>query len=94
MLAKLDTHKFYPKTNRKYSPNLLRRVRRRISKILYGTEIFNGDLVIGINALERSPLSASEIPGIAELGLSTLGKTFKLLDPDEVGSGIYAGYYR
>ena len=61
--------------------------------LLYGTEVFNGDLVIGINSLERSPLSASEIPGIAELGLSTLGKTFKLLGPDEVSSGIYAGSY-
>lgn len=61
--------------------------------LLYGTEIFNGNLVIGINSLERSPLSASEIPGIAELGLSTLGKTFKLLGPDEVSSGIYAGSY-
>ena len=61
--------------------------------MLYGTEVFNGDLVIGINSLERSPLSASEIPGIAELGLSTLGKTFKLLGPDEVSPGIYAGSY-
>ena len=61
--------------------------------LLYGTEVFNGDLVIGINSLERSPLSASEIPGIAELGLSTLGKTFKLLGPDEVSSGIYVGSY-
>jgi len=61
--------------------------------LLYGTEVFNGDLVIGINSLERSPLSASEIPGIAELGLSTLGKTFKLLGPDEISSGMYAGSY-
>jgi len=61
--------------------------------LLYGTEIFNGNLVIGINSLERSPLSASEIPGIAELGLSTLGKTFKLLGPDEISSGMYAGSY-
>mgnify|MGYP003307191026 CR=1 FL=1 len=30
--------------------------------------------MIGFNALERSPLSASEIDGIAELGLSGLGK--------------------
>ena len=32
---------------------------------------------------ERSPLSASEIDGIAELGLSGLGKTFKVLGPDD-----------
>ena len=50
--------------------------------ILYGMKILNGNLVIGLNALERSPLSASEIKGIAELGLSGLGKTFKVLGPD------------
>ncbi|MDC1081538.1 TonB-dependent receptor [Gammaproteobacteria bacterium] len=61
--------------------------------LLYGTNIFNGDLVIGLNSLERSALSASEIPGIAELGLSGLGKTFKLLGSDEVSAGIYAGSY-
>ena len=33
--------------------------------------------------LQACPLSAREIPGIAELGLSTSGKTFKLLAPDE-----------
>ena len=44
--------------------------------ILYGMKILNGNLVIGLNALERSPLSANEIEGIAELGLSGLGKTF------------------
>ena len=61
--------------------------------MLYGANIFNGDLVIGLNSLERSALSASEIPGIAELGLSGLGKTFKLLGSDEVSAGIYAGSY-
>ena len=61
--------------------------------ILYGMKILNGNLVIGLNALERSPLSASEIEGIAELGLSGLGKTFKVLGPDSVSSGLYAGDY-
>ena len=61
--------------------------------ILYGMKILNGNLVIGLNALERSPLSASEIEGIAELGLSGLGKTFKVLGPDTVSSGLYAGVY-
>ena len=61
--------------------------------ILYGMKILNGNLVIGLNALERSPLSASEIKGIAELGLSGLGKTFKVLGPDSVSSGLYAGDY-
>ena len=61
--------------------------------ILYGLNILNGNLVIGLNALERSPLSASEIDGIAELGLSGLGKTFKVLGPDAISSGLYAGDY-
>ena len=61
--------------------------------ILFGTKILGGKLVIGFNALERSPLSASEIDGIAELGLSGLGKTFKVLGPDIVSSGLFAGVY-
>ena len=61
--------------------------------LLYGTKILNGNLVIGFNVLERSPLSASEIDGIAELGLSGLGKTFKVFGPDTVSSGLYAGVY-
>ena len=61
--------------------------------ILFGTKILDGKLVIGFNALERSALSASEINVIAELGLSGLGKTFKVLGPDTVSSGLYAGVY-
>ncbi len=61
--------------------------------ILFGTKILDGKLVIGFNKLERSPLSASEIDGIAELGLSGLGKTFKVLGPDIVSSGLFAGAY-
>ena len=61
--------------------------------ILFGTKILDGKLVIGFNALERSPLSSSEIDGIAELGLSGLGKTFKVLGPDIVSSGLFAGAY-
>jgi iron complex outermembrane receptor protein len=61
--------------------------------LLYGGELRNINYVIGHNRLERSPLSAEEIPGIAELGLSGLGKTFKLLGPDTIDSGIYAGDY-
>ena len=61
--------------------------------ILFGTKVLDGKLVIGFNALERSPLSASEIDGIAELGLSGLGKTFKVLGPDTVSTGLFAGVY-
>ena len=60
---------------------------------LYGGKFRNINYVVGHNRLERSPLSAREMPGIAELGLSGLGKTFKLLGPDTIESGIYAGDY-
>ena len=61
--------------------------------LLYGKNYKNYSFVFGISQLNREPLSASEIPGIAELALSGLGKTFKVLDDDQVNSGIYAGSY-
>ena len=53
----------------------------------------NFDFVAGFNHLDRSPLSAAEIPGIAELALSGLGKTFRVLQDTTVNSGIYTGSY-
>jgi len=61
--------------------------------LLFGSTYKNGNYVIGLNILNRSALSASEIPGIAELGLSTLGKSFKTSAADEVASGLYEGQY-
>ena len=61
--------------------------------LLFGSTYENGNYVIGLNILDRSALSASEIPGIAELGLSTLGKSFKTSAADEVASGLYKGQY-
>ena len=61
--------------------------------LLFGSTYKNGNYVIGLNILDRSALSASEIPGIAELGLSTLGKSFKTSAADEVASGLYEGQY-
>ena len=61
--------------------------------LLFGSTYENGNYVIGLNILDRSALSASEIPGIAELGLSTLGKSFKTSAADEVVSGLYEGQY-
>ena len=61
--------------------------------LLFGSTYENGNYVIGLNILDRSALSASEIPGIAELGLSTLGKSFKTSAADEVASGLYEGQY-
>ena len=61
--------------------------------LLFGSTYENGNYVIGLNILDRSALSASEIPRIAELGLSTLGKSFKTSAADEVASGLYEGQY-
>jgi len=61
--------------------------------LLYGSEINNWDLVFAANILDRSPLSASEIPNIAELALSGLGNTFITTAPDEIEEGLYEGVY-
>jgi iron complex outermembrane receptor protein len=61
--------------------------------LLIGSNYKNGSYVFGLNILDRSDLSASEIPGIAELGLSGLGKTFKIFADDTVNSGMYSGTY-
>ena len=61
--------------------------------LLMGSNYKNGNYVFGLNILERSALSASEIPRIAELGLSGLGKTFKISTDDTVSSGLYSGNY-
>ena len=61
--------------------------------VLYGGNVFDGNFVVALSALDRSPLTASEIPKIAELGLSGLGKSFKVTASDSVISGPYAGSY-
>ena len=61
--------------------------------ILYGSSYKNGNYVLGINILDRSPLSASEIPGIGELAISGLGRSFKVTEADSVSSGLWAGTY-
>ena len=60
---------------------------------MLGTDFMGGDLVLAINILDRSPLSAREIPKLAEMGLSTLGNTFKVTKNDAIQSGPYAGSY-
>ena len=62
--------------------------------LLIGSNYKNGNYILGINLLDRSSLSASEIPGIAELGLSTLGKSFKTSAADTIDDGLYAGSYK
>ena len=61
--------------------------------IIFGKEFNSANLVLAANFLDRSPLSSSEIPKIAENGLSTLGNTFKVSEADSVLSGDYAGAY-
>ncbi|MDC0392473.1 TonB-dependent receptor [Gammaproteobacteria bacterium] len=61
--------------------------------LLIGSNYKNGSYVFGLNILDRSALSASDIPGIAELGLSGLGKSFKISADDTVNSGMYSGSY-
>tara|TARA_A100001234_G_scaffold93846_1_gene82751 strand:- start:3072 stop:5669 length:2598 start_codon:yes stop_codon:yes gene_type:complete len=60
---------------------------------LYGAKNWNIDLVIAYDQLEKKPLSANEIPRIAELGLSLLGNTFIVSADDEIAEGLYAGNY-
>jgi len=61
--------------------------------IIFGKEFNSANLVLAANFLDRSPLSSSKIPRIAENGLSTLGNTFKVSEGDSVLSGDYAGEY-
>ena len=61
--------------------------------VLYGGNAFDGNFVVALSALNRSPLNASEIPKIAELGLSGLGNSCKITASDTLTSGPYAGSY-
>jgi iron complex outermembrane receptor protein len=61
--------------------------------VLFGSSFKDGNYVIGINLLDRSPLSASEMPEIAELGISSLGRSFKVSEADSLSTGLWAGDY-
>ncbi len=61
--------------------------------LIYGKKFEDAHLVVAANVLNRSSLSSSEIPRIAEMGLSTLGNTFRVSEQDTVTSGKYAGNY-
>ncbi len=61
--------------------------------LIYGKKFEDAHLVVAANVLNRSSLSSSEIPRIAEMGLSTLGNTFRVSEQDTVTSGKYAGDY-
>jgi iron complex outermembrane receptor protein len=60
---------------------------------LIGQPMLGGQITFGLNFLDRAPLNASEIPRVAELGISTLGNTFKVLEDTVISAGPYAGSY-
>ena len=62
--------------------------------ILYGSNYESGNYVFSISSLNKEPLSASDIPGIAELAISGLGRSFKVSEADTVVDGIWKGEYQ
>ena len=60
---------------------------------LYGFKKNKNKLVLGLESFYRSPLSARQIDGIADLSISTFGKTFITTEKEEISSGPYQGTY-
>ena len=60
---------------------------------LYGFKSNKNNLILGLESLYRSPLSARQIDGIADLSISTFGKTFITTEKEEILSGPYQGTY-
>ena len=60
---------------------------------LYGFKNDKNKLVLGLESFYRSPLSARQIDGIADLSISTFGKTFITTEKEEISSGPYQGTY-
>jgi iron complex outermembrane receptor protein len=61
--------------------------------IIFGGKFWEGDYVLALSSLNKSPLNASRVPKFAELGLSGLGNSFKITQADIVATGTYAGSY-
>ena len=61
--------------------------------VLFGGQFWQGDYVLALSSLNKSPLNAASIPKFAELGLSGLGNSFKITQADSVATGTYAGSY-
>jgi len=73
--------------------------------ILAGAEIADGNLVVSLSSLDRSPLPGTAIPEYTQLGISTFGSSFLIYPPGpiasltpsqfstSVASGPYAGTY-
>ena len=60
---------------------------------LYGFKNDKNKLVFGLESFYRSPLSARQIDGIADLSISTFGKTFITTENEEISSGPYQGTF-
>ena len=60
---------------------------------LYGFKNDKNKLVLGLESFYRSPLSARQIDGIADLSISTFGKTFITTENEEISSGPYQGTF-
>ncbi len=60
---------------------------------LYGFKTDKNKLVLGFESFYRSPLSARQIDGIADLSISTFGKTFITTENEEISSGPYQGTF-
>ncbi len=60
---------------------------------LFGFKNDKNKLVFGLESFYRSPLSARQINGIADLSISTFGKTFITTEKEEISSGPYQGIY-
>ena len=61
--------------------------------VLFGGKFWEGNYVLALSSLNKSPLNAASIPKFAELGLSGLGNSFKITQADSVTTGTYAGTY-
>ena len=60
---------------------------------LFGFKNDKNKLVFGLESFYRSPLSARQINGIADLSISTFGKTFITTENEEISSGPYQGTF-
>ena len=62
--------------------------------VIFGTPLGNGNLVVAVSSLDRSPLFGSEFnPSLVPLGISGFGTSFLAFGGGTVDSGPYAGTY-
>ena len=54
--------------------------------VLVGAEIADGNLVVSLSSLDRSPLPGKAMPEYAQLGISTFGSSFLIYPPGAISS--------